>query len=52
MGIYLVPIVLYTLQSLHGHLLGTHSFIFSLKLFNDFARLISSGIWFQILGPS
>ena len=44
-------LAMYTLQSLHGYLFGTHSYIFSVKLFNDFSPLIYSEIWFQILGP-
>ena len=34
----------YVLQSLQGHLPAVQDFIFSLKIFSDFALLISLGI--------
>ena len=34
----------YVLQSLQGHLSVVHDFIFALKIFSDFALLISLGI--------
>ena len=40
----------YVLQSLQGHLSVVQDFIFSLKIFSDFALLISLGINFHNFG--
>ena len=41
---FLILEALYLLQSLQGHLYIVQDFIFSLKIFSDFAILISLGI--------